>query len=264
MPSLLPMPIHPPPELPACDKEPIHVPGLIQPFGALLVLRPQDLQILQASANLVAVLGMPAADAVGRRLDDLLGAPCCALLRAALERGELHSISPAHVQPLPPLAHACTMSYSAAGGKLLAEFEPAGDGPAGHAGLQGELPFRAIGECHDHAQLCRLLAREMHRITGFDRCIVYRFDDDWHGMVLAEERNEVYQESFLGHHFPASDIPAQARQLFTLNHFRIIPDAAYAPVPLTPAGPSPDMSFCTLRNVAPVHREYLEIGRAHV
>ncbi|GIZ50497.1 ATP-binding protein [Noviherbaspirillum aridicola] len=244
-------------DLSACDREPIHIPGLIQPFGALLVLRPDDLQILQASDNLRDLLGMPAREAVGRPLDDLLGAECCARLREAVAGGELHSVSPTRILPVPPGARPCTMSYSAAGGQLLAEFEAADDDPTAAGVLQGELPFGAIGACETHEQLCRLLAREVRRFTGFDRCIVYRFDEDWHGMVIAEERNDVYSDSFLGHHFPASDIPAQARQLFTLNHFRIIPDTAYEPVPLTPAGPSPDMSFCTLRNVAPVHLEYL-------
>src|SRR5690606_33335502 len=88
------------------------------------------------------------------------------------------------------------------------------------------------------------------------------FDEDWHGMVLAEEKNEVYPETYLNHHFPASDIPAQARRLFTLNRLRMIPDVNYRPAPLVPAiNPDTDvplnMTQALLRDVSPVHLEYL-------
>ncbi|HEY8607709.1 MAG TPA: ATP-binding protein [Noviherbaspirillum sp.] len=245
-------------DLTACDKEPIHIPGLIQGFGALLVLRPQDLSIQQASANLDQVLGIVAEEAVGRMLEDVIGAHACAALRDALSRGALHAVSPTLVHlPGERAARECYMQYNMSGGALLAEFEPAGDRAGTLPGLQGELPFRAINTCASAEALCGLLAREMRRLTGFDRCIAYRFDEDWHGVVIAEDRNEVYRESFLGHHFPASDIPAQARKLFTLNHLRLIPDVSARPVPLHPPYPSPDMSYSTLRSAAPVHLEYL-------
>ncbi len=69
-------------------------------------------------------------------------------------------------------------------------------------------------------------------------------------------------EAYLGVHYPASDIPQQARLLYMKNWLRIIPDAGYVPSPLLPelrpdTGKPLDLSFAVLRSVSPVHREYL-------
>jgi two-component system, chemotaxis family, sensor kinase Cph1 len=109
-------------------------------------------------------------------------------------------------------------------------------------------------------EVCRLAAEEMKRLTGFGRCLVYRFDAEGHGAVLAEVRDEGY-DSYAGHRFPASDIPAQARELYRLNHIRVIPDARYQPVPIRFADGQPgsalDLSQAALRSVSPVHLEYM-------
>jgi len=107
------------------------------------------------------------------------------------------------------------------------------------------------------ADLCRLAADEVRRITGFDRVLVYRFDPQWNGTVIAESRNEVLP-SYLDLRFPASDIPAQARELYRRNRLRIIPDASYRPVPLEPQVVAPlDLGDSVLRSVSPIHLEYM-------
>ncbi|HEX4510146.1 MAG TPA: ATP-binding protein, partial [Burkholderiaceae bacterium] len=103
--------------------------------------------------------------------------------------------------------------------------------------------------------------RELKRLTGFGRCLAYRFDDEGHGEVLAELADEGY-DRYAGHRFPASDIPPQARELYRTNFIRVIPDAHYTPVPLRssdPAvqGPTIDLSMAVLRSVSPVHLEYM-------
>ena len=106
-------------------------------------------------------------------------------------------------------------------------------------------------------ELCSLAVEQFRLITGFDRVMVYRFDRDWNGEVIAEARREDL-EPFLGLHYPASDIPAQARRLYTINWLRFIADAAYVPVPIEPALALPlDMSHAALRSVSPIHIEYL-------
>jgi len=258
------MQMSPPQDLSVCDKESIHDPELIQPFGALLALEMPDLRVARASENLEHLLGIAASDAIGRSLSELIGAEPFGQLVEALHNGELHSISPMLVRP-PESDSTCHMYYNSTGTMLIAEFEPEQEDTSSHSrhpGLIGELPFPAIHGCTSHVELAQLLAREMRRVTGYDRVIVYRFDEDWHGVVIAEERNERYTHSFLGHHFPASDIPVPARKLFSLNRLRLIPDVAYAPVPVLPhvqTGGSTrlDMTYCMLRNVAPVHLEYL-------
>ena len=79
-----------------------------------------------------------------------------------------------------------------------------------------------------------MLARDVRTVTGFDRVMVYRFDAEWNGEVIAEDRRPDL-EPFFGLRYPASDIPAQARALYATNWMRIIPDATYTPVPLEPA-----------------------------
>ena len=118
-----------------------------------------------------------------------------------------------------------------------------------------------LQEATSAAALCDLAAEQVQRLTGFGRVMVYRFDQDFHGQVLAEVLQPGY-DSYLGLHFPASDIPAQARELYRLNRIRAIADANYAPVPLVPplnptTGKPLDMSYALLRSVSPVHLQYM-------
>ena len=109
--------------------------------------------------------------------------------------------------------------------------------------------------------LAAQLAVEVRALLGFDRVMVYRFDEEWNGEVIAEEKRDDLN-SFLGLHYPATDIPAQARRLYTVNWTRLIADIEYAPVPLHPVfdpatGAPLDLSHAALRSVSPIHIEYL-------
>ena len=110
-------------------------------------------------------------------------------------------------------------------------------------------------------ELLAVTARELKRLTGFGRCMACRFDEEGHGEVLAEAMDDGY-DSYAGHRFPGSDIPAQARDLYRLNYIRVIPDSDYVPVPLVPvdaalAARTIDLSLAGLRSVSPVHLEYM-------
>jgi light-regulated signal transduction histidine kinase (bacteriophytochrome) len=110
-------------------------------------------------------------------------------------------------------------------------------------------------------ECCAAAAISLRKATGFDRAMVYRFLPDDSGEVVAEDAREGL-ESFLGLHYPASDIPKQARELYRRNWIRTIPDINYVAAPLTPAmnprtGRTIDMSHCALRSVSPIHVEYL-------
>jgi len=109
--------------------------------------------------------------------------------------------------------------------------------------------------------LTAVAAKEIRAISGFDRVMVYRFDEDWHGIVLAEDVSDRYPIAYAGMHFPASDIPVQARELYVLNTLRLIPDTIYTPVPIVNATgvKAPlDLSRSELRSVSPIHLEYLQ------
>src|SRR5262249_32838707 len=104
-------------------------------------------------------------------------------------------------------------------------------------------------------------AQRIREITNFDRILVYKFDPEWNGVVIAESRNDQLP-SYMDLRFPASDIPAQARDLYRLNPTRLITDVSYVPSPLFPeinpkTGKPLDMSFAGLRSVSPIHREYM-------
>jgi light-regulated signal transduction histidine kinase (bacteriophytochrome)/ActR/RegA family two-component response regulator len=109
--------------------------------------------------------------------------------------------------------------------------------------------------------LCQECVGQVRRLTGFDRVMAYRFDAQWNGQVIAEDRRGDL-EPFLGLHYPASDIPPQARALYTKNWLRFIPNRDYVPSPVIAATASApdlslDMSHSILRSVSPIHLEYL-------
>jgi light-regulated signal transduction histidine kinase (bacteriophytochrome) len=118
-----------------------------------------------------------------------------------------------------------------------------------------------ISEADSIVALCRLAAAEIRALTGYGRVLVYSFDEEGHGNVLAECLADGY-ESYLGQRFPAGDIPRQARELYVANRIRMIQDANYTPSRLTPAdnpvsGKVSDLSFAALRSVSPVHLQYM-------
>lgn len=248
-------------DLTTCDREPIHIPGSIQPHGMLFAVTGPDLHVTAVSANVTTHLG--------RDPETLLNAP----LDQALHEAPLEAIKSALSQPgdLPVrlgefhLRGASTPGWRAIThitrtGALLEVLLPQPDFPplgAGNQFEQFERATRRLQAAKDVPTICTRLAAEVRRLTGYDRVKVYRFAADNSGEVLAED-NSGRVPSYLGLHFPASDIPAQARALYILNPEREIPDVNYAPVPLVQTGPAPtDLSQAMLRSVSPVHLEYL-------
>ncbi len=235
------------PDLSVCSREPIHIPGSVQPHGVLLSIRPRDRVVLQVSANAASLLGAAP--------DALLGNPLPPALEPALRELAL----PVLVD-LP--GGRCAAAARSSGNRLLVEVEPVRqtreEAAGTFAALQAALERldRASGD-----ELLQRVAEEFQRLTGFERVMVYRFDRDWHGEVVAECVDAGF-DSFLGLHYPASDIPAQARALYTRGWLRLIPDARATPSPLVPlldpetAQPL-DLSDAALRSVSPVHIEYL-------
>ncbi len=242
-------------DLARCSEEPIHIPGAIQPHGALVVLDPRTLTIQQASENAQEYFGTSAADLLGRPVDILFPR---ALIEATIEEGE--AALPATLQ-----IRVRDRDYDGllhqSGDWLVLELEPI-------AGSFDFAPFyrrlqRVIGSLQtapDLSALYERAARAISELSGFNRVMVYQFDAEWNGRVVAEALSAPV-DSYMGQQFPASDIPVQARELYRRNWLRIIPDSSYKPVPilaLSGAAATPlDMSHSVLRSVSPVHLEYL-------
>jgi light-regulated signal transduction histidine kinase (bacteriophytochrome) len=254
------------PDFSSCDREPIHIPGAIQPLGFLLALEPETLTIRQASANATRYLTGKGESILGLRLEEALPDlphPALAAIRLA-EPGIPH-----HLCTIPGRSEAAAPLHAVvhrSGDLIILELEENGGSDA--TTFQDVYPLvrsfmETLHDAETEPALCLLAAREMRRITGVDRVLIYRFDPDWNGTVLAEDGNGALP-SYLGLRFPASDIPAQARALYQRNRLRIIPDANYQPVDLlalpeedgTPPAPL-DMSMSNLRSVSPVHLEYM-------
>lgn len=235
------------PDLAQCATEPIRVPGAIQPHGRMVVLDALDARLLAYSANWASEEEARQAAAVlpvdSNRLQPGTG--------------------PAWIGALPLQGHSYDAAAHRVDDRVVVEYEPGAPVAGMHAPIYGVaremLPL--LQQAESVEALCQRVARDMKRLTGFGRCLVYRFDSDGHGEVLAERIDEGY-DSYAGHRFPASDVPAQARELYRVNHIRLIPDAHYDPVPLLPATGCADpagldLSFAALRSVSPVHLEYM-------
>lgn len=236
-----------PSDLDSCASEPIRVPGAIQPHGRMLVLHGQGADLVAFSANWTDQAECRAAlSPLAGSLPELVPGESPAALGRVSLAGVEHDVS----------GHAL-------GGHLLLEFEAAGLDRGTRAPIYS-LARHFLPQMQRARSIDDLLAiavRELKRLTGFGRCMAYRFDADGHGEVLAEAMDDGY-ESYAGHRFPGSDIPPQARELYRLNYIRLIPDCDYTPVPLLSLadGLAPtaiDLSLAGLRSVSPVHLEYM-------
>lgn len=248
------------PDLTICDREPIHIPGSIQPHGILFSLSGADLRIAAVSANV--------AHHLGQTPDDLLDAPMTRLFdpAAIAAVAETAAHTPGGSPRLVRLQSGSGASrgwrafvHASSNGVILeAKLLP----PQSELGVLDFLETyhastRRLQTAGDVKAICTCLAEEVRRLTGYDRVKVYRFAANWNGEVIAES-NAGILPSYLGLHFPASDIPAQARALYARNPERQIPDVNYVPVPLVSLGNEPvDLSQAMLRSVSPIHIEYL-------
>ncbi len=245
----------------ACDREPINIPGSIQPHGVLLVVDPANGVVLQAAGDAASLLGYPGS-VPGKTVAEILGARGWEALKLA--EAELFQ-EPTHVGTVAPEGgdQALTITAHRIDGVVVVELEPAGPQVSAASALAKiRLLTERIAPAPTLDEACRVAVREVRRITGFDRVLIYRFLTDGSGAVLAEDKDETLQ-SFLNHRFPASDIPQQARDLYRRNAVRAIADVAYQPAPLNPplcppTGRPLDMSYCALRSISPVHVQYLK------
>jgi len=236
-----------------CDREPIHIPSLVQPHGALLAFD-AEARLRYFSANAATVLHC-ALPAPGEALAPahLDGVPA---VRTALAQAS----QPAHFQVQLGGAE-FDLIVHAHDGLAVAEFEPHGANARPH-GEFALAAHRAMAGLKHQATLQALLqvaVQAVRELTGFDRVMAYRFRHDDSGEVVAEAKTESL-DAFVGRRYPASDIPAQARRLYLVNTLRLIADVGATPVPViaAPGQAAPmDMSHCVLRSVSPIHIEYL-------
>jgi chemotaxis family two-component system sensor kinase Cph1 len=242
-----------------CAQEPIHVPGSIQPHGALLAVEPNSLEILQASENSSEVLGLPVSPLLGAGVKAVFGADITSFLQtgfnAADPRATYSIVEHVNNQSFDVIAHL-------AGAVGVVEFEPTDVQFKSRAYLTRlHAAIKRLSGAADVDELRRLAAHEMRDLTGFDQVMVYHFHPDGHGEVMADEHADG-MTSYYGLHFPASDIPAQARRLYQLKGSGLIANSEYRPAPLRPdinpkTGGALDLSRAELRSVSPHHLQFM-------
>ncbi|MFI2741875.1 ATP-binding protein [Zhouia sp. PK063] len=245
-------------DLTNCDKEPIHILGKTQKHGVLLVCELSDYRILQASENTFTFFGLSTDTILDANLADVLNKKAFKFIKKAV-KGKMPFqalIGKINEQPYLLIPHVSN-------NLLLIDVEPATAEWTSFE-LQQKLGniMTVLGTEPDVKKMCQAASIHLKDLLGYDRVMIYKFDEEWNGEVIAESREEDL-ESWLGLHYPASDIPSQARQLFLQQGVRIISDV-YAVdqkiIPeLTPHTNTPlDIGKTQLRAASPIHIEYLQ------
>ena len=247
-----------------CDREPLHVPDAIQPHGALIVIDAEKRVVTAASRNLDDYIGVPLERALGRSAEELLEPRFLDAILAATsgegvkERGSARFVGG---RWLSFTAHQSPPS-------LIIELQFQATTPL-YDGYRVDVApgflnafFNAVISAPPSDYIAQEAARKIREFSGFDRVLIYQFDEAGNGSVVAEEKVTEWEQTLVGLNFPASDIPKQARALYMKSRIRHSPNNAYIPCDLVRApthGLSTpiDLSLASLRSVSPVHRAYL-------
>ena len=248
--------VYPAVDLTNCDREPIHIIGTSQSHGVIIACSRKDKYITQCSENALELLGINA--------EDLLGQPVTVLLPEAFP--ENFPIEPGKKELLPEIeinGARFLIIVHISGESYILDFEPLGEKRSA-VNFQKQLS-KILNELNTLGSIDDLTSKGVSLVKtlfGYDRVMIYQFDEEWNGMVIAEEKNEDL-ESWLGLHYPATDIPKPSRDLFLKQEIRIISNVHYDPAQIIPAL-SPinnkplDLSLSELRGVSPIHIEYLK------
>jgi light-regulated signal transduction histidine kinase (bacteriophytochrome) len=251
-------PLYDPAALASCASEPIHLLGAIQPMGALLTIS-ADWNVLRCSANAGVFLGV-AGEMIGQPAKTVFPADFLhdvrGRLQIAIGTGIVERLFGCRLAAGSPRYD---VAVHVSGNEIVLEFEASTGQPSAPLSVLRSMMARAERQSSTQA-ICQEAARQMRALTGFDRVMVYRFDDDGAGEVIAETAAGLLAP-FLGLRYPASDIPEQARALYKRNFLRMIADVDADLVPvlpvLSPEGVRLDLSMSGLRSVSPIHLEYL-------
>jgi len=241
-------------DLSSCENEPIRFPGSVQPHGGLLVIDPKFATIIAASESCNLLLGLSAPNLLGLSFGKIFGLEAESrlltsqhdadqpLLRLQLDNKEFDATP--HVN---------------SNGQIVLDVEMAERDVTPSVLFQHRRAIQLLRRFTDLASITQQAVTLFQNISGFDRVMIYRFDEAWNGEVIAENCLSG-AESFLGLNFPASDIPKQARDLFQSSRVRQIPDVLYTPSALIsmPDCSTIDLGPSNLRSVSPIHIEYLQ------
>ena len=248
-------------DLTNCEREPIHIPGRIQPFGYLLAFTP-DFIVTHASDNIDAVAGRKADTLIGDALDSVLPADTIDLIRSRMQALQTRdAVERLFGKDVFGTGAPFDMALHLSGRTIVLELEHSNEGQAtDFVGFVRPMIER-VQSADSVEAACQMAARQLRALTGYDRVMVYKLDANHSGEVIAEAKAPHVETSYLNLRYPASDIPSQARAMYLRNLLRIIADVDADPVDIHPAPtaatPPLDLSISTTRAVSPIHLEYL-------
>jgi chemotaxis family two-component system sensor kinase Cph1 len=247
-------------DITSCEQEPIHLIGSIQSDGVLLAIEVADLHISHASVNASSLFGITHQELIGLPIERFLSAEACHHIRQVSQLAV--PAPPSQIISAVPASSPQLISVHKAGGVVILEFEALVEPGSEDTVFQIFDKLSFLFSTSDLAESYSLVCTELQRITEFDRVLIYRFSDDFSGSVVAEKKLKQIP-SFLGHKFPGSDIPRQARELYLKNRIRALSDVHAAPVPVLPEintiSELPlDLSLSILRSMSPIHVQYLK------
>ncbi|MDF9799481.1 chemotaxis family two-component system sensor kinase Cph1 [Catalinimonas alkaloidigena] len=249
-----------------CGSIPLNFLNLIQPHG-MLVLLDKSYRIVQISENVGEILGKEPKEVLDQPFAALFPSDKFDAFQKKTEQEKLYNNIPlilhlettGGVQRFAGIIH-FHKKY------LLLELEPIEDETSDITFISAYQDIKYImarlQQVEKLAEFGAIAANEIRSFSGFDRVMLYQFDAQWNGTVIAEaQKGEL--EPYLGLKFPASDVPKQARELYFKNPYRLIPDVNFKPVRLFPIvnpliNGFTDISDCMLRSVPQVHVEYLK------
>ncbi len=248
-----------------CDREKIHLLGHIQPHGILIAIKELELEIVQISENTIHFFGIAASSLVNKPLLTLFPQSQIEILLPLFSQQDLETFNPIRLT-----AQIKSEKYQFEGevyrsdGLLILELEPLFTGSKDSLGFYhlAKAATANLRKAQDFSELSNLLVQEIQKITKYDRVLIYKFDPDDSGVVIAEAKSQ-YLEPLLGLHYPASDIPSFARELYHRKWLRLIVDVDTQPVPIIPSN-NPlaqeplDLSLSSLRSVSLFHVKYLQ------
>jgi len=249
-----------------CGKQPLHNSNLIQAHGVLIVLEKPGLHVVQTSENISQLVSLTREEIVGRTVKNIITEESFNSLQSAFFASRFKTKVPFDLTFTIDGSEKGYLALIHEKEDLLlveVEFADALENKRSFINVfqQVKHVMAAVDAVATVNEVCHIVASEIKKISGFDKVMIYTFDEDWNGTVVAEAM-DTEMDSYFGLKFPASDIPKPARDLYFKNPFRLIPDRDYKPVLLSPftnpvTNTSTDLTDCKLRSVAPVHIEYL-------
>jgi light-regulated signal transduction histidine kinase (bacteriophytochrome) len=248
-------------DLSACTREPIRLPGAIQPYGSLLVCALPSWIVRAVSANAGDVFGQEPHSLLDQTLDAVLPGKTVHDLRNVLQASMVSGGAERLLdQAIDDGPERYDLAVYMAASDAVIEIVPR----KGADALTSDpivLVKSMIGRLKRAPTLDRFLhlaASQVRAVTGYDRVMIYRLLPDGSGQVLAEAfRSDL--PPCLGLRYPAFDGPSETRALDRRQWLRMVPDVACSPVPLIGRSDSAfeaDLSLSALRSEPPVHLAY--------